>query len=330
MAPTPGVLDPTDQRLVAALQCDGRLTAERAAAVLGLSARTVRRRWRTLMADGTVQVIIGPSVHPAHKRSMGALLLRIKVLPGKLDAIVSALVHREDVPFLRVSTSGDEILAVARSEPGSCDPLVFRQLPSSDVVTAVETATILHVFRLVFDWRHDVLTEAERAALSPAVPATRDTRDTHGIVLDPLEQSLANALAHDARLSSAVLAERTGHPETTVRRRLARLVDEGRLVTHVVVEPRLLGLDIEATVMLRVSPDRLDPVGRALAGHPAVHGAVATSGAYNLYASIWLPDLAALYEFVSQDLADLGIIHAECTIACRTGKRLGARPIRWG
>ncbi|MEV6027722.1 AsnC family transcriptional regulator [Streptomyces sp. NPDC052036] len=39
------VLDRRDQRLVAALQCDGRLTAERAGEVLDISPRTVHRRW---------------------------------------------------------------------------------------------------------------------------------------------------------------------------------------------------------------------------------------------------------------------------------------------
>ncbi|MEU5539497.1 AsnC family protein [Streptomyces sp. NPDC020362] len=49
-----------DQRLVAALQWNGRLTAERAAHVLGLSPATVRRRLHALGADGTVRVVVSP------------------------------------------------------------------------------------------------------------------------------------------------------------------------------------------------------------------------------------------------------------------------------
>ncbi|WP_234376625.1 AsnC family transcriptional regulator [Streptomyces sp. CB01201] len=58
------VLSLTDQRLVAALQCDGRLTAEHAAQVLGLNPATVRRRLHALGADGTVRVVVSPVARP--------------------------------------------------------------------------------------------------------------------------------------------------------------------------------------------------------------------------------------------------------------------------
>ncbi|MFK0191896.1 Lrp/AsnC family transcriptional regulator [Kitasatospora sp. NPDC090308] len=328
------VLSPLDQRLVAALQWDGRLGAERAAEVLGVGAATVRRRLRALTADGTVRVVVSPVARPRHGGSAGALFLRIRVLRGKLDAIVAALAAREDVPFVDVTTAGDEIFAVARTEPGSRDRLVFRQLPSTQAVTSVESATILHVFRLTSEWRHQVLTAAERTALAPAAPVptapaplapapTAPTVPTapappapgpYGVEADPLEQALLDALAPDARLSATALAARTGHPESTVRRRLARMAAEGRLVTQVLVDPRRLGLPIEAKFLLRVAPDHLAATGRALAAHPAVHGAFATSGPSNLHAAGYFPDLESLYGFLSRDLTGLGITHVETAV----------------
>ncbi|MEU9134288.1 AsnC family protein [Kitasatospora sp. NPDC048540] len=62
----------TDQRLVAALQCDGRVTAERAAQVLGTSAATVRRRLQALGDDGTVRVVISPVARPRGGGASGA------------------------------------------------------------------------------------------------------------------------------------------------------------------------------------------------------------------------------------------------------------------
>ncbi|MCX5384536.1 Lrp/AsnC family transcriptional regulator [Streptomyces sp. NBC_00083] len=320
------VLGPMDQRLVAALQCDGRLTAERAAHVLGLSPATVRRRLHALGADGTVRVVISPVARPRGDGAAGALFLRIRVLRGKLDAIVAALAAREDIPFIDITTSGDEIFAVARTEPGSRDPLVFRQLPSTQAVTALESATILHVFRLTSQWRHQVLTPPERAALSPAEPvpaaaASGSPGGPYGVDADALEECLIDALAPDARLTSAALAARTGHPESTVRRRLARLAAQGRLITQVLVDPRRLGLPIEAKLLLHVAPDHLAAAGQALADHPSVHGAFATSGPSNLHAAAYFPDLTALYGFLSEDLAGLGITHVETAIVSRAVKR---------
>ncbi|MFI6470068.1 Lrp/AsnC family transcriptional regulator [Streptomyces sp. NPDC050516] len=322
------VLSHQDQRLVAALQWDGRLTAERAAHVLGLSPATVRRRLQALGADGTVRVVISPVARPRNGGSAGALFLRIRVLRGKLDTIVAALAAREDIPFIDVTTSGDEIFAVARTEPGSRDPLVFRQLPSTQAVTSLETATILHVFRLTSEWRHQVLTAPERAALSPAEPAPEASDSgspgPYGVDTDALEQTLIDALTPDARLSAAALAARTGHPESTVRRRLAQLAAQGRLITQVLVEPRRLGLPIEAKLLLHVAPDHLAAAGRALADHPSVHGAFATSGPSNLHAAAYFPDLAALYGFLSHDLVGLGITHVESAIVSHAAKRTPA------
>ncbi|MEU6466009.1 Lrp/AsnC family transcriptional regulator [Streptomyces sp. NPDC046976] len=328
------VLSLTDQRLVAALQWDGRLTSERAARVLGLSPVTVRRRLHALGADGTVRVVISPVARPRDGGSAGALFLRIRVLRGKLDTIVAALAAREDIPFIDVTTAGDEIFAVARTEPGSRDPLVFRQLPSTQAVTSLESATILHVFRLTSEWRHHVLTEAERTALTPPEPvpgaSASGASGPYGVDTDALEQSLLDALTPNARLTSATLAARTGHPESTVRRRLTRLTAQGRLITQVLVDPGRLGLPIEAKLLLHVTPDHLATAGQALADHPAVHGAFATSGPSNLHAAAYFPDLTALYGFLSRDLAGLGITHVETAIVSRAVKRTPEplRPIR--
>ncbi|MFD9793699.1 Lrp/AsnC family transcriptional regulator [Streptomyces sp. NPDC059070] len=310
------VLDSQDQRLIAALQCDGRIGAERAGEVLGIGARTVQRRWRALLADGAVRVVALPAV----PETLGALLLRIKVLRGRLDTIAAALAAREDVPFIDVSASGDEIAAVARTAPGSRDPLLFRQLPATQAVTSVTASTVLHAFRLAHEWRHDVLTPAERAALTrPFAPAAAS-----GAPRDALDHAVLAELAADARVPAAMVAARLGQPESTVRRRLARLGEEGLLLTQVAVDARRLGLAIDANVLLQLPPDRLDAAGRALAAHPAVHGAFATTGEFNLHAAVWVRDLAALYRFVSDDLSGLGVSRMDTVIVGQAVKRPGS------
>ncbi|WP_030677262.1 AsnC family transcriptional regulator [Streptomyces rimosus] len=312
-----GLLGLRDQRLIAALQCDGRLSAERAAEVLGENPRTVHRRWRALTGDGTVKVVAVP-VRPD---SVGAQFLRIKVLKGKLDALTAALAARPDIPFIDLSASGDEITAVSLTEPGSRDHLVFRQLPATPAVASVSAATVLHVFAEASDWRHDVLTPEERAALTP--PLGESEPQGSSSAPDPVDRDILDALQDDARTPAAAIAARTGHPASTVRRRLARLVSDGRLSTQVVVDPKRLGLLIDANVMMQVPPDHLDTVGRTLARHPAVHGAFATTGTANLHAAVWVPDLAALYRLITHDLAGLGISGVETALVGHAVKRPG-------
>ncbi|MGW1161710.1 AsnC family transcriptional regulator [Streptomyces sp. NPDC002519] len=318
----PHVLDDRDQRLIAALQCDGRLTAERAGEVLGISPRTVHRRWVALIADGACRVI----GLPARPDSVGALFLRIRVLGGRLDALTAALAARDDVPFIDVSTSGEEILAISWTRPGTRDHLVFRDLPAARAVTSVAADTVLHVFAEASDWRHAVLSDAERAALTPvrqpgAAAATGPA--------DAIDRDILAALEEDARAPAAAVAARTGHPDSTVRRRIARLSRTGRLLTHVVVDPRRLGLFIDANILMRVAPDRLDRAGRVLAEHPAVHGAFATTGASNLHVAVWLRDLEHLYRFITQDLGGLGVDSTETVLVGQALKRSGKAPAGW-
>lgn len=152
----------------------------------------------------------------------------------------------------------------------------------------------------------------QRAAAPPAAEA-----------LDAIDTALIGRLHEDARLPAADVAARTGLAESTVRRRLARLAAGGALRTHVVVEARRLGLEIDANVMMRVAPGRLDAVGRALAAHPAVHGALATTGEANLTVAVWFRDLAELYAFVIRDLGALGVDSAETVIVGEAVKRPG-------
>ncbi|WP_370067587.1 Lrp/AsnC ligand binding domain-containing protein [Streptacidiphilus sp. MAP5-3] len=77
----------------------------------------------------------------------------------------------------------------------------------------------------------------------------------------------------------------------------------------------------------------MDAVGRALAAHPAVHGALATTGEANLAVAVWFRDLAELYAFVTRDLGALGVDSAETVIVGEVVKRPGvnrltARPAR--
>lgn len=313
------LLDEADQRLIAALQCDGRLTAERASAVLGLPVRAIQRRLTGLFAEGGVRVTAVPPRPPLLGPGRpGVMMLRIKVLRGKISAVATALAARDDIPFIDLSASGDELSVIL---VGGSDSLVFRQLPSTSAVTAVEAETVMHVFSDATQWRLDVLTPEERTALAgpPAsAPAGRPPGD-----LDDADRAIAAALSTNGRLPASAVARDTGLPETTVRRRIAALFAHGRMVTQLTVDPRRLGLAVDANLRMQVPPGLLDQAGRAMAAHPAVHGALATTGRANLTVAVWLRDLEHLYEFVTRDVAALGVDNVDTLLIGRAVKRPG-------
>jgi DNA-binding Lrp family transcriptional regulator len=308
------VLDTDDFRLIAALQHDPRAPTQKLAAALALDARRVRRRMGALLGTGIVSI----AVTPPRASLQGVMLLRIRVLRGKIDVITSALARREDIPFIDVSAGGDEISAVLVADETVRDRLVFRQLPATSAVTSVDAQTVMHVFSDSSDWRLDCLTADEVARLGR--PGASSYQAAAG---DDLDGELVAALERDPRASAAAIAQSLGRPETTVRRRLRDLLDGGGVVLQVFVDPGRLGLTVDAALSMKVPPAGLDAAGRALAAHPAVHGALATTGAHNLYAALWLKDLEQLYAFITGTLARLNVDSADTMLIGHAVKRPG-------
>lgn len=315
-------LDELDRRLVCALQIDGRAETGRIAEVLGVSARTVTRRLARLLGSGTVTVVLMPDVRD---RAVGALLLRVRVLRGKVETIAHALAARPDVPFVDIMLGGSEVGAVVLTDAGSRDRLIHGQLPATGAVLETGVHAVLHAFADAGHWHSGHLAPEQVVALAPPAPTTAAP------ATDALDRALLDLLGRDARRSHASLAAASGAPESTVRRRLHRLAAGGLLRTHATVDPRLLGMAVDANLWLDVPPGRLAEVGAALAGHPQVHGVLATSGPANLMVTVFCEDHAALFRFTTDVLGPLGVTRAETAIVARAVKRAGVRlpgPIR--
>lgn len=306
-------LDDLDRRIVGALQIDGRAEAARIATVLNVSARTVARRL-TRMRDARALTVARDVVA---EQSVGATLLRVRVLRGRLDTIADSFAQRPGVGSVDIVVGGEEIDVLVTSAPADRDRLPFHQLPATGAITSTSAHGVIHTFANASDWRTDALTPDEAAALAPAV------RNTSPHSLDHLDTQLLELLAVDARLSQATLAQRAGAPESTVRRRLRRLTDSGMLRTHVTIDPRLLGLAIDANMWLEVPPAHLHAAGQALATHRYTHAVAATTGPANLVAALYCPDLHALYDFTANVLGPLGITRVETNVIARTVKPIG-------
>ncbi|MBP2471309.1 DNA-binding Lrp family transcriptional regulator [Crossiella equi] len=310
------MLDELDCRLVNALQVDGRAPVARLAEVLEVSARTVTRRLNRLTGSGQLHVVRVPDIDDYPDDSM---LLRIRVLRGRVNPIADALARRPDVPFVDIALGGEEIVAVAVGDPALRDRLLVEELPATTAITATTAYAVLHVYADATAWRANVLTVAEVQALTPPPPTAPPEP------LTELDTRLLGALSADARQPVTRLCELTDAPESSVRRRLALLTATGRLRTHATINPALLGHHVDANLWLQVRPAALDHVGRTLARHPWVHGVVATSGPSTLSVAVFCPTRADLHRFHTGPLAELDVTAAETTVVGRAVKRAGAR-----
>ncbi|OMI38749.1 Lrp/AsnC family transcriptional regulator [Streptomyces sparsogenes] len=295
--------DDLDRQLVQALQLDGRAPFSRIADVLGVSDQTVARRYTRLRTAGTIRVL--GLTDPV---ALGEVvwLVRVQCAPDAAVSVAEALARRPDTSWVSLLSGGTEIAAITRAASGEdSDALLLRKLPRTPRVVGVAAHCMLHEYfggpeGLVS--KSGMLTprQIERLThpVSPRPPGPP-------VALDEGDRRLLGVLARDGRAGLAELVAATGWSQSTVRRRLAELRSDGTLYFDVDYHPRLFGHGSTAVLWLSVPPAELAAAGEAVAAHPEVAFACATTGPHNLLAIVVCRDVRGLYDYLTTRVAAL-------------------------
>ncbi|WP_190133182.1 Lrp/AsnC family transcriptional regulator [Streptomyces mashuensis] len=313
--------DVLDRRLTHALMIDGRAAFSRIAAVLDTTDQTVIRRYRRLRGAGLLRVLGLPV---AERVGLFESRLRIQCAPGAAVAIAESLARRPDTGWVKIFSGGTEVgcLLASRTREDH-ETLLLRKLPRTHQVTGVSAQSMLHRFPAdPVRWLGgDGLDEEQIRALTPP-PGTGPSDDL--LRLDAQDHAMLAVLGRDGRTGYPELARATGRSESTVRRRLEQLRRAGALEFHVEVLPRHLGYQTEAGIHATVAPGDLAEAGRALAAHPQVPFAAATTGAANLAATVLCRDERDLYRYMTEGIGGLHAVQQlEVLPVLRHVKRAG-------
>jgi DNA-binding Lrp family transcriptional regulator len=145
------------------------------------------------------------------------------------------------------------------------------------------------------------------------------------LLLDAADRKLLAALATDGRTGIEQLAEITGWSPTTVRRRMTELRERGVLYLDIDVDRNLFGAGSRTMLWLSVAPAYLAEAGAALATHPEIAFAAATTGPTNLFASVVCADQRELYRYLTTRVAELpAVAQVETAPVIRTVKQAGS------
>ncbi|WP_240796419.1 AsnC family transcriptional regulator [Streptomyces sp. RFCAC02] len=319
--------DDIDRQLVHALHVDGRAPFSRIASVLGVSDQTVARRYTRLRTAGRLRVV---GLWQIGARGDTGWTVRLQCVPGAVDDLGRALARRPDTMWVHALSGGAAMTFAARipEDPdGTGEPSLLEQLPRTRQVTGVTVHSTLHMF---FGGSQSPV--GKSGALSAEqVAALGDTPRDVRPVPPPLrrtegDERLMACLAEDGRAPVADLAAATGWSQTTVRRRLAELLEHGAVYFDVECDRRVFGKRTRAVLWLSVRPRLLEEAGRALARHPEVAFAAATTGPTNLFASVQCGDTAELYRYLTTRVAALdGVERIDTEPLTRTFKGVTPR-----
>jgi DNA-binding Lrp family transcriptional regulator len=315
------MLDAIDRQIVHVLTVEPRASFRTIAEVTGISDQTAARRYRRLSEFAGLRVL---GVVDGTRLGWAEWFLRLQTIPGSADSIADALARRPDTSWVRLASGGTEVACTLQERtPEQRDALLLRGLPGSRRVVQISAYSILHDFT-PGHWQEitHALSSAQLEMLGPPVAPSLAHAEA-GLL--PEDEPLLAELARDGRASHASLAGAIHWHESTVRRRIDELRRSGLLYFEVDIDNRVFGMNVQAMLWLSVEPSRLNETGRALAAHPEIPFAAATTGPTNLLASAVFRDSSHLYEYLTGELAALaGVSSVQTAPIIRTLKRTGS------
>jgi Lrp/AsnC family transcriptional regulator, regulator for asnA, asnC and gidA len=154
-----------------------------------------------------------------------------------------------------------------------------------------------------------------------AAQGTRTTDERRRGVVDGVDREIIRMLQRNGRTSNTDIARVLQVTETTVRKRIARLIDEGLVNVVAVPTPRAVGMTMSAIIGISVLLPRLQAVSERLTSCPEVRYIGVATGRYDIIVEAFFNDQAHLLEFVSTKLGALeGVTGAETNLILKVAK----------
>jgi Lrp/AsnC family transcriptional regulator for asnA, asnC and gidA len=130
--------------------------------------------------------------------------------------------------------------------------------------------------------------------------------------MDELDLRIMAELTRDSRQNSAELARKLDVSQTTIRRRIQRLEDEGVITFSAILNPAKLGYDVMAILALEVDLGSIDEVSESLAANPNVRYVSLCTGNHDMFIGTSFHSSGELTHFVKDYLAKIpGIRRSE-------------------
>jgi Lrp/AsnC family transcriptional regulator, regulator for asnA, asnC and gidA len=135
-------------------------------------------------------------------------------------------------------------------------------------------------------------------------------------MIDELDRKIIDLLTVDARQSSKVLAKKLNVDSSTIRRRILQLIKDGAIYMAVLPSHQQTGFPIEAIIGLDVEEQELQACLEALSALPESKFVSATSGRFNVIATVFCTSTADVFDISQNILNKFKGIKSSETFVC--------------
>lgn len=140
--------------------------------------------------------------------------------------------------------------------------------------------------------------------------------------VDDIDRQIISLLQKDGRMPYLTIANELGLAEGTIRRRVARLIDEQILQIVGVTDPLKVGMQTVAIVGMKVERSKIDQIVQALSDMSEVRYVALSTGNYDLVIEVVVPSNDHLLKFLINKLDDIpGIYNTGTSLVLQVAKQ---------
>lgn len=141
--------------------------------------------------------------------------------------------------------------------------------------------------------------------------------------LDDIDVGIIEYLHKDARAPAKVIAETLNVPESTIRNRMARLVDLNVIEFVALTNPLHLGHSVWVMMEIEVVTRRIRQVARELSAIPEMYFVYITTGGFDIFAGATFSDNTEFVDFITNTLSKVdGIVRVNTRTILEVHKRV--------
>lgn len=164
-----------------------------------------------------------------------------------------------------------------------------------------------------------MVTQRNEDSRGPVVPRTAGLARPRAV--DELDRQIIKLLQRDGRMANTEVARALDVTETTIRKRIAQLLDEGLMNIVAVPTPAAVGMNLSAIIGISLQLTAIHTVSERLRALPEVRYVGMSAGRYDVMVEAFFSDQEHLLEFVTDKLGSIeGIDDVETSIILKVVK----------
>ena len=132
-------------------------------------------------------------------------------------------------------------------------------------------------------------------------------------MIDDTDKKILQVLSDNARIPFLTVAKQLGLSESTIRKRVGKLEDEGVIKKYsVVLEPAKMGYGSVAIVGIDVVPEKFLDVSKKLTKFDNIKFVATTTGDHMIMTEIWMDKASELRDFISDKIEKMDGVTRTC------------------